>query len=344
MQKKLEQIRADALDMLDRQDTIEQLEEVYKAYLGKGGQLQEILRGLKDLSPEEKKTVGAHANQVRIEIQNHYEEMQKLMRAKEIEKRIKSERLDTSLPGKTMYSEMRGVESPFSVFLEECVEVFKRMGFGIWDGKHIVSDYENFEALNFPENHPARAMQDTFYVEGGDLLRTHTSALQNEILKTKDFPIRALVPGKCFRNEATDARHEAIFIQLEGVVVDKDINISHLIGTLEHFLREIFKKDIKTRIRPGYFPFVEPGLELETECLICGGTGDNCRLCKGLGWLEVMPCGMIHPNVLEEAGIDSKEYSGFAFGFGVSRLAQLRYDIEDCRLMFSADPKYLRQF
>ncbi len=344
MEEQLRHIQQASSVAIQSASSMEELEQVQKKYLGKGGELQSILKGLKDLSPEDKQTIGKYANEVREQVTHIYEKQKSTLHARAIEEQLVTDIIDITLPGRSQISGSAGSRSPFAVFSEECAAVFKKMGFGAWDGQHIVSDYQNFEALNFPENHPARAMQDTFYLEDKLLLRTHTSSLQNEILQTGAFPIRAIVPGKCFRNEATDARHEAIFMQLEGMVVDEGITVEHLIGTLETFLKEIFKRDIKTRIRPGYFPFVEPGLELETECLICGGAGGSCRLCKGLGWIEVMPCGMIHPSVLEMAGVDSKKYSGFAFGFGVSRLAQLKYNIEDCRLMFSAHPKYLEQF
>lgn len=342
MQSLLKELELSALLDIQNTSSFENLEEIYKYYLGKEGKLNGILKSLKDLSVEEKKIVGPLANTLRIKIEEAHSVKKAVLEELEIEKQIENGWMDTSLPGKKHQMKQHGSLSPFAQFSRDSVEIFKNLGFQLWDGNHIVTDFENFESLNFPEDHPAREMQDTFYVEGGSVLRTHTSSMQNAILSTKDFPIRAIVPGKCFRHEATDARHEAIFLQLEGIVVGKGIAVSDLIGTLKHFLDAVFEGDVKTRIRPGYFPFVEPGLELEIDCRVCRGTG--CKLCKGLGFIEVMPCGMIHPNVLKHAGIDSNEYSGFAFGFGISRLAQLKYGIADTRMMYSTDPRFMSQF
>ena len=342
MQSQLKELEQLALLDIQQATSFEVLEEVYKAYLGKDGKLNAILKSLKDLPVEEKKIVGPLANTLRVQIEEAHNVQKAALEEREIEKNIEQGWIDVSLPGKKITKVQEGALSPFLQFSRQSVDIFKNLGFEVWEGNHIVTDYENFEALNFPEDHPAREMQDTFYVEGDYILRTHTSSMQNTILKTKDFPIRAIVPGKCFRHEATDARHEAIFLQLEGLVVGKGIAVSDLIGTLKHFLDAVFEGDVKTRIRPGYFPFVEPGLELEIDCRVCRGAG--CKLCKGLGFIEVMPCGMIHPNVLKHAGIDPTEYSGFAFGFGISRLAQLKYGIADTRMMYSADPRYLSQF
>lgn len=343
MQSQLKELEQSALLDIQNATSFDSLEEVYKMYLGKDGKLNGILKALKDLSVEEKKIVGPLANTLRVQIEEANQIKKAALEELEIEKQIENGWIDTSLPGKKQHlAHQIGSLSPFAQFSRKSVEIFKNLGFEIWDGHHIVTDFENFESLNFPEDHPAREMQDTFYAEGDYILRTHTSAMQNEILSTKEFPIRAIVPGKCFRHEATDARHEAIFLQLEGIVVGKGIAVSDLIGTLKYFLDAMFEGDVKTRIRPGYFPFVEPGLELEIDCRVCRGAG--CKLCKGLGFIEVMPCGMIHPNVLKHAGIDPTEYSGFAFGFGISRLAQLKYGIADTRMMFSADPRFLAQF
>lgn len=343
MQQQLQTLAAGLDERFASATTEQQVDDCVKEILGKGGALQEILKGIKDLPDEEKKLVGPMANDLKQRVAALAEEKKMLLADAAMEAALNESIFDPTMPGRTTLdlSDQGGL-SPFTRMMYKAVRVFEKLGFDVWDGGDIVNDFENFGALNFPDDHPAREMHDTFYVEQGYLLRTHTSTLQHHILKEQKFPIRAIVPGKCFRNEATDARHEAIFTQLEGVVVDTHINVSHLIGTLEHFLQEMFDEPIKTRIRPGYFPFVEPGMELETNCLVCKGAG--CKLCKGLGWIEVMPCGMIHPNVLRGAGVDPEKYSGFAFGFGLSRLTQLKYGIGDCRLMFSDDPKYLKQF
>lgn len=343
MYDKLQQLSVDLEKRIEHALTEAEVDDVIKSILGKGGVLQEILKGIKDLSDEQKKQVGPMANELKEKAITLSEAKKALLAQEALQAALQQSVFDPTMPGRaTVDLSAQGGLSPFTRFADEAVRIFEKLGFTVWEGGDIVNDYENFSALNFPEDHPAREMHDTFYVEQGYLLRTHTSALQHHILKKQNFPIRAIVPGKCFRNEATDARHEAIFTQLEGVVVDENITVAHLIAMLELFLKEIFEEDVKTRIRPGYFPFVEPCMELEIHCLVCKGKG--CKLCKGLGWIEVMPCGMIHPNVLKEAGVDSEKYSGFAFGFGLSRLTQLKYGIADCRLMYADDPRFLKQF
>lgn len=343
MREQLQQLGADLEKRLQAATTEQEVDEALKAILAKEGKLQEILKGIKDLPDDQKKLIGPEANALKEKALTLGVARKDAIIRANMEAALAQTLFDPTMPGRpTVNLTKQGGLTPFTRMADKAVRVFEKLGFTVWDGGDIVNDFENFGALNFPDDHPAREMHDTFYVEQGYLLRTHTSTLQYHILKKKDFPIRAIVPGKCFRNEATDARHEAIFTQLEGVVVDKNISVSNVIATLQHFLQEIFEEDVKTRLRPGYFPFVEPGLELEINCLVC--KGDGCKLCKGLGWIEVMPCGMIHPNVLRGAGVDPTEYSGFAFGFGLSRLTQLKYAIADCRLMFSDDPKYLGQF
>lgn len=343
MLDQIQNIYVEAKNALEKAMTWEALEEVEKSVLGKTGSLNNILKGLKDLSPEEKQSVGGEANRVKKELLDIFFAKKKDIEYKAIEEKVATEWMDVTLPGKKnpTFSEKGGLH-PHTTIANECINIFKRLGFAVWEGPHIVSDFDNFEAVNVPKDHPARDMQDTFYLEKGFVLRTHTSSMQNTILKTKEFPIRAIVPGRVFRNEATDCRHEATFMQLEGIMVDKGITLANLEWVLQDFLKELFGKDVKFRIRPGYFPFVEPGMELEIDCLVCHGKG--CGLCKGLGWTEVMPCGMIHPRVLELAGIDPNEYSGFAFGFGLSRLVQMKYGIEDARYLFSDDMRFLKQF
>lgn len=341
MEKKIEKIVEESILKIQQAQTMDLLEDTYKEIVGKTGELSQILKGLKDATLEEKQVVGPLANSARVKIEEEFGKRKHELRVLSVRAKIEQEHIDISLPGRKQhqFSELSGAHNPFDVCMKKCVEVFERCGFEVWDGSHIVSDFDCFGSLNFKEDHPARDMQDTFYVEDGYILRTHTSALQNAILSQKNFPIRAIAPGKCFRNEATDATHEVIFEQLEGVVVDEHSTVSHLIGTLKFFLQQIFEKDISTRIRPGYFPFVEPGLELEIDRnQLFGIDADKPK------WLEVMPCGMIHPEVLRKAGIDPQKYSGFAFGFGITRLAMLTYGMNDVRLMFSGDPAYLTQF
>ena len=343
MNNALQQLRTKSIQKIEKSLTLETMELIEKELLGKEGSLNAILKSLKDATPEERQQIGPEANALKNELLDCIFQKKQSLALAEIQEKVAQEWMDVTLPGKRMAAfEGKGGLHPHTLVQQQCEDIFTKLGFTVWEGPHIVSDFDNFEAVNVPAHHPARDMQDTFYLEHGFVLRTHTSSMQNTILKTHDFPIRAIVPGRVFRNEATDARHEATFLQLEGLMVDKGITISNLIDVLQLFLRELFGEEVKFRIRPGYFPFVEPGMELEIDCLICKGKG--CGLCKGNGWTEVMPCGMIHPRVLELAGIDPKEYQGFAFGFGLSRLVQMKYGIEDARHLFSSDARMLEQF
>jgi len=263
---------------------------------------------------------------------------QKLVEAEEQAMVDAAESYDDSLPS----SFESGSYHPITLVQRELEEIFLSMGFNIEDYVEIVDDYHCFEALNIPKHHPARDMQDTYYLSTGQLLKTHTSAAQNAIMKKYGAPLRAIFPGRCFRNESTDACHENTFFQMEGIMIDKDISISNLIYFMKTMLSEVFKKDINVRLRPGFFPFVEPGFELDIECLICGGEG--CPSCKNSGWLELCPCGMIHPNVLKAGGIDPEEYTGFAFGLGLTRLAMMKYGVKDIRTFNSGNIKALKQF
>ena len=315
-------------------------------YLGKNGSITGLLKGMKDLSIEEKKDFGQKVNILKEEagklIADKIEEIKRM----EVEAEINSmPEFDISTPANLA----RGSYHPITLVQRQCEKVFKSMGFHVEDYSEVVTDYECFEALNIPKHHPARDMQDTYYLENGQLLKSHTSAAQNAIYKKyKDAlinegkPIKAIFPGRCFRNEATDACHENTFFQMEGVMVDKNISISNLIFFMKTMLSEVFQKDIKVRLRPGFFPFVEPGFELDISCLICGG--DGCPSCKHSGWLELCPCGMIHPEVLKAGGIDPEEYSGFAFGLGLTRLAMMKYGVKDIRDLNSGSLKVLGQF
>ncbi|MCH5169841.1 MAG: phenylalanine--tRNA ligase subunit alpha [Oscillospiraceae bacterium] len=346
MKEKLEAIRKQAEAELDGLTSPEQIESFRVAVLGKKGELTSILKMMGKLSAEERPVMGQLANDVRAFIEEKITEKSKEIKEKEMQREIDSMPIfDVSAPSDLS----RGSYHPITLVQRECENVFKSMGFAVENYSEIVTDYECFEALNIPKHHPARDMQDTYYLENGQLLKSHTSAAQNAIYKkyrdsliNDGLPIKAIFPGRCFRNEATDACHENTFFQMEGVMVDKDISISNLIYFMKTMLSEVFRKDIKVRLRPGFFPFVEPGFELDISCLICGGEG--CPSCKHSGWLELCPCGMIHPEVLKAGGIDPEEYTGFAFGLGLTRLAMMKYGVKDIRDLNSGSLKSLSQF
>ncbi len=322
------------------------LEAIRVKYLGKKGSVTDLLKEMRDLSVEEKKTFGQKVNELKGEVADAIAKRTTELKELEVLKEIESmPEFDVSMPANIT----EGSYHPVTLVQRQCENVFKSMGFHVEDYSEIVTDYECFEALNIPKHHPARDMQDTYYLTNNQLLKTHTSAAQNAIYKkykdaliNDNVPIKAIFPGRCFRNEATDACHENTFFQMEGVMVDKDISISNLIYFMKTMLSEVFQKDLKVRLRPGFFPFVEPGFELDISCLICGGEG--CPSCKHSGWLELCPCGMIHPEVLKAGGIDPEEYSGFAFGLGLTRLVMMKYGIKDIRDLNSGSLKVLSQF
>lgn len=346
MSEKTAKLLQDFKDALAKIETNDDLEKIRVEYIGKKGYVTELMKEMKNLSNEEKKTFGQEVNvlktQVNDEIANKREELQR----KEIElENSRMPEFDISMPANLD----RGSYHPITLVQRSCEEIFRSMGFTVEDYSEVVTDYECFESLNIPKDHPARDMQDTYYLENGQLLKSQTSAAQNAIYKKykkalveDGKPIKAIFPGRCFRNEATDACHENTFFQMEGVMVDKNISISNLIFFMKTMLSEVFKKDIKVRLRPGFFPFVEPGFELDISCLICGGEG--CPSCKHSGWLELCPCGMIHPEVLKAGGIDPEEYTGFAFGLGLTRLAMMMYGVKDIRDLNSGSLKVLSQF
>ena len=346
MREKLEAIRQKADAELATFTEQAQLENFRVQILGKKGELTSLLKMMGSLSAEERPVMGQVVNEVRAYVEQKIAEKQAELKELELKKGIESTPVfDISVPANLT----RGSYHPITLVQRQCESVFRTMGFNIEDYSEIVTDYECFEALNIPKDHPARDMQDTYYLENGQLLKSHTSAAQNAIYKKyKDalvndgMPIKAIFPGRCFRNEATDACHENTFFQMEGVMVDKDISISNLIYFMKTMLSEVFRKDIKVRLRPGFFPFVEPGFELDISCLICGGEG--CPSCKHSGWLELCPCGMIHPEVLKAGGIDPEEYTGFAFGLGLTRLAMMKYGVKDIRDLNSGSLKTLTQF
>ncbi len=334
-----------AAELLKAENTAD-LEAIRVKYLGKKGSVTDLLKEMRDLSPEEKKAFGQKVNELKTEVADRIADRTKELKELEVQKEIDSmPEFDVSMPANIT----EGSYHPVTLVQRQCEEIFRTMGFNVENYSEIVTDYECFEALNIPKHHPARDMQDTYYLTNGQLLKTHTSAAQNAIYKkyrdaliNDNVPIKAIFPGRCFRNEATDACHENTFFQMEGVMVDKDISISNLIYFMKTMLSEVFQKDLKVRLRPGFFPFVEPGFELDISCLICGGEG--CPSCKHSGWLELCPCGMIHPEVLKAGGIDPEEYSGFAFGLGLTRLVMMKYGIKDIRDLNSGSLKVLSQF
>ena len=315
------------------------LEQVRIAFLGKKGAVTELLKDLKNYSGEEKRTVGQEINALKQELEARIAAAQKDLQERALQRQIDSaEHYDITLPT----DEQQGSYHPITLVRKELVQIFSSMGFVVEDYAEVVDDYNCFEALNIPKNHPARDMQDTFYLDNGQLLKTQTSAAQNMIMRKYGAPVRAIFPGRCFRNESIDACHENTFFQMEGMMIDENISISNLIYYMKTMLSEVFQKDIRVRLRPGFFPFVEPGFELDLSCLICGGKG--CPSCKNSGWLELCPCGMIHPNVLTAGGIDPEKYTGFAFGLGLTRLAMMKYGIKDIRDLNSGSLKSLAQF
>jgi len=346
MDNQIVAMRAKFDEELQSASDVQTLEAMRVTYLGKKGSITDLLKNMKDLSPEEKKSFGQDVNILKNEATEKIAAKMQQLKDEEIKKELEAmPEFDLSIPADME----RGSYHPITLVQRECEKVFISMGFNVENYSEIVTDYECFEALNIPKHHPARDMQDTYYLENGQLLKTHTSAAQNAIYKKyKDalindgVPIKAIFPGRCFRNESTDACHENTFFQMEGVMVDKDISISNLIYFMKTMLSEVFKKDIKVRLRPGFFPFVEPGFELDISCLICGGEG--CPSCKHSGWLELCPCGMIHPEVLRAGGIDPEEYTGFAFGLGLTRLAMMKYGVKDIRDLNSGSIKTLAQF
>lgn len=346
MESKTLQVKQQFTQALATIETMEELEKIRVEYIGKKGFVTDLLKEMKSLSNEEKKAFGQEVNALKNEVNEKIAEARQELIKKEIEKENnRMPEFDISMPPKLG----RGSYHPITLVQRQCEEIFKSMGFTVEDYSEVVTDYECFESLNIPKDHPARDMQDTYYLENGQLLKSQTSAAQNAIYKKyKDAlvnegkPIKAIFPGRCFRNEATDACHENTFFQMEGIMVDKDISISNLIFFMKTMLSEVFQKDIKVRLRPGFFPFVEPGFELDISCHICGGKG--CSTCHGSGWIELCPCGMIHPNVLRAGGIDPDEYTGFAFGLGLTRLAMMRYGIKDIRDLNSGNLKVLSQF
>ena len=339
IKEKIEALRARFASELSDAKTPEALEALRVAFLGKKSPVSDLMSELRNVPKEEKAEAGQLINSVKSEIAEAIAKTGDKLKAEALLAEIRSaKKYNPTLPRR----KKSGSYHPITLIQREVEEIFISMGFTVEDYPEIVDDYHCFEALNIPKHHPARDMQDTYYIENGQLLKTHTSAAQNHIMRKYGAPLRAIFPGRCFRNEATDACHEHTFFQMEGIMIDENISISNLIYFMKSMLSEVFRRDINVRLRPGFFPFVEPGFELDISCLICGGKG--CPSCKNSGWLELCPCGMIHPNVLRDGGIDTERYSGFAFGLGLTRLAMMKYGIKDIRDFNSGSLKALSQF
>ena len=346
MFEKINEQRQAFAERLKAAKDAQELENIRVFFLGKKGSVTDLLKEMKNISGEEKKDFGRYVNDLKNEIAEAVAAKSAELRKAALEREINlMPEIDVSTPPVLD----RGSYHPITLVQRECEQVFRSMGFTVEDYSEIVTDYECFESLNIPKHHPARDMQDTYYLTNGQLLKSQTSAAQNAIYKKyrkalveEGKPIKAVFPGRCFRNETIDACHENTFFQMEGIMVDKNISISNLIFFMKTMLSEVFGREIKVRLRPGFFPFVEPGFELDISCLICGGKG--CPSCKHSGWLELCPCGMIHPEVLKAGGIDPEEYTGFAFGLGMTRLAMMKYGIKDIRDLNSGNLKALAQF
>lgn len=318
--------------------TVAALQDVRVRFLGKKGELTALMKGMKDLSAEQRPVLGALANRVKEELEALFEERLEQVRETELEQRLASERLDVTLPGRRLVA---GTKHPVTLVIEELIEIFSALGFGVAEGPEVEKDFYNFEALNMPKDHPARDMQDTFYINEDVVLRTHTSPVQIRTMLKQAPPVRVIAPGTVYRRDS-DLTHTPMFHQVEGFLVDKGITFGDLKGVLTAFLTQVFGKNVKVRFRPSFFPFTEPSAEVDIQCVMCRGAG--CRVCKSSGWLEILGSGMIDPEVFKAVDYDSSIYSGFAFGMGIERIAMLKYGVNDLRLFFENDLRFLRQF
>ena len=339
MKEQLQALVKDAKKAIESTDGLKNLEELRVKYLGKKGELTAILRGMGALSKEERPVIGKVANDVREAIESSIEKSLSDIKNKEKAFKLKNEIIDISLPGK---KPLVGKRHPLEITLNRMKEIFIEMGFSIEEGPEVELDHYNFEALNIPKNHPARSEQDTFYINDDVVLRTQTSPVQARVMEKQTPPIKMISPGKVYRSDDLDATHSPIFYQMEGLVIDKGVTFADLKGTLELFAKKMFGDHVKTKFRPHHFPFTEPSAEMDATCFVCNGEG--CRVCKGSGWIEFIGCGMVHPQVLRNCGIDPEVYSGFAFGFGVDRITMLNYEIDDIRQLYESDMRFLNQF
>ena len=345
MKDKLQAIREEALKQIRESNRLDKLNEVRVSFLGKKGELTAVLKGMKNVDPKERPLVGQMVNETREAIEEFLEETKKKLEEKAREEKMKQEVIDVTLPAKKINV---GHRHPNTIALEEVERIFIGMGYEVVEGPEIEYDLYNFEKLNIPANHPAKDEQDTFYINKDIVLRTQTSPVQARIMEQGKLPIRMIAPGRVFRSDEVDATHSPSFHQIEGLVVDKNITFADLKGTLEEFAKQLFGPETRTKFRPHHFPFTEPSAEVDVSCFKCGGSGEieghSCRFCKGSGWIEILGCGMVHPHVFEMCGIDPEEYTGFAFGVGLERIALLKYEIDDMRELYKNDIRFLKQF
>ncbi|WP_031557427.1 phenylalanine--tRNA ligase subunit alpha [Lachnospira multipara] len=339
MNERLVKLKENALAKINEADSLDKLNDIRVAFLGKKGELTEILKGMKDIAPEDRPKVGQIVNETRAAIEEVLEDAKKNLASKALEAKLKSEVIDVTLPAK---KNNVGHSHPNTLALEEVKKIFIGMGYEVVEGPEVEYDYYNFEALNIPANHPAKDEQDTFYIDDKILLRTQTSSVQVREMERGKLPIKMISPGRVYRADEVDATHSPCFHQVEGMVIDENITFADLKGTLAEFAKQLFGPETKVKFRPHHFPFTEPSAEMDVSCFKCGGKG--CRMCKGEGWIEILGCGMIHPHVFEMSGIDKDKYTGFAFGIGLERIALLKYEIDDMRLLYENDERFLKQF
>jgi len=339
MKEKLEKIKQEASARIDEARDLEALNQIRVAYLGKKGELTSVLKGMRDVAQEDRPKVGQWVNEAREFLESSMEKARVRLADQALAEKLKTEVIDVTLPAKEVKV---GHRHPNHIALEEIQRIFIGMGYNVVEGPEIETDHYNFELLNIPANHPAKDEQDTFYINKDIVLRSQTSPMQARVMETGQMPIRIIVPGRVFRSDEVDATHSPTFHQIEGLVVDKNITFADLKGTLEVFAKELFGEKTRVKFRPHHFQFTEPSAEVDVSCFKCGGSG--CRFCKGSGWIEILGCGEVHPRVLKMCGIDPEEYSGFAFGIGLERVALLKYEIDDMRLLFENDIRFLKQF
>ena len=339
MKDKLKKILDDAMTQIDSSEHLDRLNEIKVSFLGKKGELTSVLKAMKDVAPEDRPKVGQLVNEARKAIEEKLDEKRDIFEKAVLEEKLKSETIDVTLPGKKL---AMGHSHPNTITLEEVEDIFVGMGYEVVEGPEVEYDYYNFEALNIPDNHPAKDEQDTFYITKDILLRSQTSSVQVREMEKGKLPIRMIAPGRVFRSDEVDATHSPTFHQIEGLVIDKNITFADLKGTLQEFAKRLFGEDTKVKFRPHHFQFTEPSAEMDVTCFKCGGKG--CRFCKGSGWVEILGCGMVHPHVLEMSGIDPEEYTGFAFGVGLERITLFKYEIDDMRLLYENDTRFLKQF
>ena len=339
MKDKLKKILDEAMAQIDSSDRLDRLNEIKVSFLGKKGELTSVLKAMKDVAPEDRPKVGQLVNEARKTIEERLDEKREIFEKAILDEKLKSETIDVTLPGKKL---AMGHSHPNTITLEEVEDIFVGMGYEVVEGPEVEYDYYNFEALNIPDNHPTKDEQDTFYITKDILLRSQTSSVQVHEMEKGKLPIRMIAPGRVFRSDEVDATHSPTFHQIEGLVIDKNITFADLKGTLQEFAKRLFGEDTKVKFRPHHFQFTEPSAEMDVTCFKCGGKG--CRFCKGSGWVEILGCGMVHPHVLEMSGIDPEEYTGFAFGVGLERITLFKYEIDDMRLLYENDTRFLKQF